>query len=100
MKASPLFNQFLNSHSGAPLSFKPGAVVFRSWLNRAWAIAARILIPSNEPRISLKVDRNGQQCWHVHDPGTGHSARLSSELEVRIWLEEVLTIQSYRRSGF
>ncbi len=46
------------------------------------------LTKAPEPRIGRVKDSFGKTAWCVYDPITGQSARLASETEVRIWLEE------------
>ncbi|MBD0300635.1 MAG: hypothetical protein ICV85_00190 [Tolypothrix sp. T3-bin4] len=46
------------------------------------------LTKAPEPRIGTVKDRFGNIVWCVYDPITGQSARLDSETEVRIWLEQ------------
>lgn len=41
-----------------------------------------------EPKIWQKKDHSGNLYWRVYDPKTDRSAMLSSEAEVRSWLEE------------
>lgn len=40
-----------------------------------------------KPKIGQVKNHLGQTIWCVYDPITGQSARLSSEVEVRLWLE-------------
>lgn len=42
----------------------------------------------NEPKIYQERDRSGKIFWRVFDPIDGQSAYLSSEGEVRSWLEQ------------
>lgn len=42
----------------------------------------------DEPKIWEKRDRSGNVFYKVYDPITGISNQFSSDLEVRIWLEE------------
>ena len=46
------------------------------------------LTRSPEPQVCQKSDRAGNTWWSVYDPNTGGSSNLSSEMEVRMWLEE------------
>jgi hypothetical protein len=43
-------------------------------------------------RTNLQVwrsnDRGGNPHWHVYDAQTNHTTNLSSEAEMRIWIEE------------
>lgn len=60
------------------------------WSNRLkqWGISLlqKLSAPS-DIRIQ-KINRNGSTYWSLYDPTTGRSAYLSSEQEVRIWLEQ------------
>jgi hypothetical protein len=55
---------------------------------RAWAFVLSALEKNNEPHIWVKRDRHGNLHWHVYDPMSDRSWVLSSEDEVRIYLEE------------
>lgn len=58
----------------------------KSFLSYAWkAISAPV---SSEPQVWQQRDRSGQTYWQVYDPETSRSASLSSEQEVRQWLEQ------------
>lgn len=46
------------------------------------------LIKAPEPRIGRVKDHLGNTIWCVYDPITGQSARLSSEVEVNLWLKQ------------
>ncbi|BAU15407.1 hypothetical protein LEP3755_59650 [Leptolyngbya sp. NIES-3755] len=73
------FNSFSKLMSAIALQSK-------SLLSYAWkAISTPV---SSEPRVWQRRDRSGQTYWQVYDPETNRSARLSSEQEVRQWLEQ------------
>lgn len=48
---------------------------------------ARLFLGSNEPQIWTHADKTGQQVWYVRDPHTQEVSCLSSEHEVRVWLD-------------
>lgn len=43
---------------------------------------------NSEVQIQQVHDRSGKAYWKVYDPATGYYNSLSSETEVRIWLEQ------------
>lgn len=45
-----------------------------------------VLVPSTEPQIT-RVAQNGKLIWKVYDPQTQQRLILTSENEVRSWLE-------------
>jgi hypothetical protein len=64
----------------------------KSWLsgllNHLSSNVLQAVSRHEEPKISLRRDRSGNEFWHVYDQSTGRSANLASEKDVRIWLEE------------
>lgn len=46
------------------------------------------LVKEPEPTVGQVKDHLGNTIWCVYDPITGQSARLNSEVEVGLWLEE------------
>lgn len=52
-----------------------------------WQRLIRVLSASNELQV-WKRDRQGHTYWHAYDPLTGNSTCLSSEAEMRIWIEQ------------
>ncbi|NEQ22318.1 MAG: hypothetical protein F6K28_24635 [Microcoleus sp. SIO2G3] len=63
-------------------------LAFASKVSRLLQQIVTSLTKDPEPRIGTVKDSYGRTLWCVYDPITGHSARLNSETEVRIWLEE------------
>jgi hypothetical protein len=59
-----------------------------SAFRHGWRTLLNSFETRNEPRIWATRDRHGHQYWHVFDPMTERSWTLSSEEEVRIYLEE------------
>lgn len=51
----------------------------------AWLVAA--LTHDPDVRIWEATDKSGHTYWRVKDPVSGRSATLSSENEVRAWIE-------------
>ncbi|UBF28172.1 hypothetical protein K9N68_09960 [Kovacikia minuta CCNUW1] len=52
----------------------------------------KVLTSGQEPRIWERTDRTGNTRWYVYSPITGYTACLSSEQEVRMWLEQYYRI--------
>jgi hypothetical protein len=46
------------------------------------------LVVSEELHIWQKCDRFGNNWWHAYDPVTGRYTCVSSEAEIRSWIEE------------
>lgn len=60
------------------------------WWAGVWYFLINALTTSNEPKVWTSKDWFGHTVWNVYFPKTGQTIRLSSEEEVRIWLEENL----------
>lgn len=43
--------------------------------------------PLDEPHIRVKIDQNNQSIWYIWDPHRQETIELSSEDQVRTWLE-------------
>ena len=63
-------------------------LAFSSKISRLIQQMVASLTKAPEPRIDTVKDSFGKSVWYVHDPITGQSAHLSSEIEVRIWIEK------------
>lgn len=62
----------------------------RQRLKQVWQRFMQILA-NDEFQVWHRVDRQGQVIsWHVYDAKTGQTTQLSSEMEVRLWLEQHL----------
>lgn len=62
-----------------------------SLLNRIKAIKQRFvraLTCNSELQVWQKTDRYGNNYWQARDPKTDKSTSLSSEAEMRIWIEQ------------
>jgi hypothetical protein len=55
--------------------------------SRVFQALAQRFIHSHEPQITLKHHSDGEY-WHVYDPITQKAATLSTEDDVRVWLEQ------------
>lgn len=47
-----------------------------------------ITAPHSDPRIKVKKGLNGQTFWQIWDPRRQETIYLSSEDQVRTWVEE------------
>ncbi|MBD1847284.1 hypothetical protein H6F89_28540 [Cyanobacteria bacterium FACHB-63] len=59
----------------------------KTWLTQFWQRVVRAMSPSDEPKVWHSKNWFGQAGWTVYLPKTGQTVRLSSEAEVRVWLE-------------
>jgi hypothetical protein len=59
-----------------------------SALKTIWQHFSTILTKSNELRVWQRTDRFGNTWWNAYDPATGRSTSVTSESEMRIWIEE------------
>ncbi|MGF1589024.1 MAG: hypothetical protein ACFCU7_07240 [Pleurocapsa sp.] len=56
-------------------------------LNTLKKIGRYLIVNRTEPRVRQKGDRSGNSYWQIYDPVTGSNCSLSSEQEVRTWLD-------------
>ncbi len=63
---------------------------FKNWLAQIGNFIVQYLTTQDEPKIWQSKDWFGHSWWNVYLPRTGQMVRLSSEAEVRVWLEENL----------
>lgn len=62
-----------------------------SWLGIFEVISQsfqRLVATSQELQVNQKTDRRGHKYWQAYDPKTGDSTSLSSEAEMRVWIEQ------------
>jgi hypothetical protein len=59
-----------------------------SGLRHMGGAIVRFLAGGSEVRIWQTRTRNGELQWHAYDPNQGHGVTLSSEAEMRAWLEQ------------
>lgn len=59
----------------------------QNWLNRWTNAVLAYFNSSSEPHVR-QVNRKGQIVWRVYDPVSRRHHEFTSELELRIWLEE------------
>lgn len=57
------------------------------WLVNIWKFLAKAF-QTNELQIWQKTNRQGDTYWKVYHPATGRTAYCSTELEVRIWIDQ------------
>jgi hypothetical protein len=65
--------------------FKPQKKI-RIW-SRVFQALMDQFIHSNEPQITLKRHAD-REYWHVYDPTTQKATTLTTEADVRVWLEQ------------
>jgi uncharacterized protein YaeQ len=59
------------------------------WIKQFWQNLTHRLC-NDEPQVWRKVDRQGQTIyWNVYDPKSGRTGQFGSEMEVRMWLEDL-----------
>jgi hypothetical protein len=59
-----------------------------SVLDRIWQSLLTLLSSKPELRVWQTCDRAGHTWWNAYDPVKEQSARLGSEAEMRIWIEQ------------
>lgn len=62
-----------------------------SWLvgiKQRWQQVIEFLASRSNLQVWRSRDRSGNPHWHVYDAQTNHTTNLSSEAEMRIWIEE------------
>lgn len=60
---------------------------FKTLVREVWQNIIRYLSTRNELQVWQKRDRSGEIHWCAYDPVTGNRASLSSEDELRSWIE-------------
>ncbi len=90
MKSSAKVSDYKDFEIVFPKSAKSklNTSIFGSGLTKLLQQIISTLTQEPEPRIGQVKDSFGNTIWCVYDPITGQSARLNSEAEVRVWLEE------------
>lgn len=68
--------------------------VVLSAFKNIWDMLLTTLITGSEPRIWQTIDSSGKTGWKVYDPKTERVIQLSSEAEVRTWLDESFSRQA------
>lgn len=69
----------------------PHTEFYFSWINRfkhRWQQLIAFLSDRGNLQVWQSNDRRGNAHWHVYDAQTNHTTNLSSEAEMRIWIEE------------
>ncbi|HEY9779635.1 MAG TPA: hypothetical protein V6D09_05810 [Leptolyngbyaceae cyanobacterium] len=63
-------------------------LIVRARLNYLWQALTAAIVRKPEVQIWQTGNRAGKTWWNVYNPNTGELAKLGSEQEVRIWLEQ------------
>jgi hypothetical protein len=58
------------------------------WLRKIGQWIAARLVSSDEPQVSKIKGSEGHEFWRIYDPVTRITTTLSSEAEVRMWLDQ------------
>lgn len=58
-------------------------------LRQLGAQLVKVLVPSNQPRITLRSGPSGKILFDGYDPVTTKRIRGASDAEMRIWLEQL-----------
>ena len=67
--------------------------VVLSAFKNIWDMLLTTLTTGAEPRIWQTIDSSGKTEWKIYDPKTEQVIQLSSEAEVRTWLDESFSRQ-------
>ena len=59
----------------------------KAGLAKLGSIVLRALVPTHEPVISQKRDRNGSLIWIIYDPDSNQTYSFTTEAEVRQWFD-------------
>lgn len=70
------------------ISLKTSIFSWISHFKHHWQQASAFLSDRGNLQIWRSGDRSGNPHWHVYDAQTNHTTNLSSEAEMRIWIEE------------
>ncbi|WP_164674444.1 hypothetical protein [Spirulina subsalsa] len=66
----------------------PNRINFGSILHQFFTDFVQFMIQSNEPRIIVKKNAQGDVFYHVYDPLSQEKDQFTSEQDVRVWLEQ------------
>jgi hypothetical protein len=72
-------------HHDTPQQKQPSA----SWLSCVWKYLMHHLLNGHEPRVWQKRNAAGEILYCAYDPYTRRSASLTSDIDLRIWLEQL-----------
>ena len=61
---------------------------FKFTLHQLWQGFVHYLTQPPEPKVWKKTNRHGEIFWEVYDPYRNLKATFTSELEVRMWLDQ------------
>jgi hypothetical protein len=60
-----------------------------SWLSHAFSIFVHYFFQGSGPRIWQKRNSAGEVFYRVYDPKTGRAAYLTSDTDLRAWLDKL-----------
>ncbi|MEA5569105.1 MULTISPECIES: hypothetical protein [unclassified Anabaena] len=84
----------------------PTSIIFRhnfcwGFLHKIWQKVVKILLTeSNEIQVNQKVDRHGNKYWQAYDPVTRMSFTSGSEVDIRMWIEQIYKYQQTNSSNW
>ncbi len=84
-----LYEKVLVSHQIIPYTqqrIQPQ--VIKRTLHQLWQNLVIYLTRPPEPKVRKKSNRRGEIWWEVYDPNRHLTANFTSELEVRMWLDQ------------
>lgn len=71
----------------------------REFIQKIWQkLVKMLLLDANEIQVIQKVDRHGHQYWQAYDHLTGKSFTSGSEVDIRLWIEQIYRYQGYDRT--
>ncbi|MBD3886805.1 hypothetical protein IFO70_34780 [Phormidium tenue FACHB-886] len=72
-------------HDAVPQQKQPNP----SWLSRTWNYLMHHLLQGNEPRVWQKHNAAGEVFYYGYDPYSGQTTHLTSDIDLRAWLEQL-----------
>lgn len=86
IQSSPSENLKSSNTNQSKFSPKEG-LLFQNF-TKVWQFLSQAIAKSNEIRVWERINRFGNQEWHIYNPNTGRSTHLNSDAEARIWLDQ------------
>jgi hypothetical protein len=75
----------ITGHPDSPQQKQPNV----SWLSCAWKYLMHHLLNGHEPRVWYKRNAAGEILYCAYDPYTARSTCSTSDVDLRIWLEQL-----------
>lgn len=60
-----------------------------SWFSNGWAYLTHHFTRGHQPQVWQQRSAAGDIFYRAYDPQTGRSAYLTSDIDLRIWLEQL-----------